>query len=52
VTNGHDINEPLIVINAVENSVVADPYSPEITAALQLTTARGPRLNGQFFNPG
>jgi len=34
VTNGHDINEPLIVINAVENSVVADPYSPEITAAL------------------
>jgi hypothetical protein len=43
VADRHDIYDALLVIDAVDDTVVTDPNAVESARALELVAARGPR---------
>jgi len=51
MTDSDDINNPLAVINAVNNPVVSDSDTPKVLFALELTRSGRSWVLGETVNP-
>jgi hypothetical protein len=51
MTDSNDINNPLSVIHAVNNPVVADSNTPQILFAMQLARSGRPWFLGKTVDP-
>ena len=51
MANSDDINNPLSVIDAVNNSVVSDSNTPQVLFAMQLTRSGRPWVLGKTVDP-
>jgi hypothetical protein len=51
MADSHNINNPLSVIDAVNNPVVSNSDTPQVLFALQLTRSRRPWVSGKTVDP-